>query len=128
MQTLFATLLAFALLVQTGGAPGRVVNLVLPRSLNEDEGLAVELTLGVLERGARVRVQTASGKMLGVISTYGIRSGEEAGTYSVPVPPELVSNNRLSLRITVNYTRDKQRAPTDQELRSVKLQITPHRR
>ena len=127
MQTLLATLLAFALLVQTGGALGRVVNLVLPRSLNEDEGLAVELTLGVLERGARIRVQTASGKMLGVISTYGIRSGEEAGTYTVPVPADVVSNNRVSLRITLNYNREK-RAPTDQELRSVKLQITPHHR
>ena len=126
MQTLFAALLAFALLVQTGGAPGRVVNLVLPRSLNEDEGLAAELTLGVLERGARIRVQTASGKMLGVISTYGIRSGEEAGTYTVRVPVEAVSNNRVSLRITLNYNRSK-RAPTDQELRAVRLQITPRR-
>jgi len=128
MQTVFATLLAFALLVQTGGAPGRVVNLVLARSLNEDEGLAVELTLGVLERGDRIRVQTASGKMLGVISTYGIRSGEEAGTYTVPIPAEAVSNNCVSLRITLLYNRNKQRAPTDQELRSVKLQITPRRR
>lgn len=127
MKMLFATLFAFALLVQTSGAPGRAVDLVLPRSLNEDEGVAVELTLGVLERGARVQVQTSSGRTLGTISPHGIRSGEEAGTYTVPVPTEEISNNRVSLRITVKHSRNK-RAPSTQELRGVKLVITPSSR
>ena len=125
MQTLFATLIAFALLLQTGGAPGRVVNLVLPRSLHEDEGLAVELKLGVLERGAAIKIETTSGRNLGTISPYGIRSGEEAGTYTVPVPPEVVSNNRVSLRIILDQHSRGKRAPTDQELRAIRLQITP---
>jgi hypothetical protein len=125
MKMLFATVFAFALLVQTSGAPGRVVNLVLPRGLNEDERLAVELKLGVIERGAKIRVETASGKMLGVITPYGIRSGEEAGTYTVPVPAEEISNNCVSLRITLNEHRQGKRAPTTQELRSVKLRIVP---
>lgn len=125
MQMLFAALFAFALLVQTAGAPGRVVNLVLPRTLNEDEGLAVELKLGVLERGAEIEVQTTAGKTLGVISPYGIRSRKEAGTYTVPVPVGAISNNCVSLRITLNQQPRDKRAPTDQELRSVKLRITP---
>lgn len=125
MQMLFANLLAFALLVQTGSAPGRVVNLVLPRNLNEDEGVAVELTLGVLERGAEIQVETKSGKLLGVISPYGIRSGHEAGTYTVPVPAKAISNNRVSLRIILNRHSRGKRAPTAQELKSVKLTITP---
>ncbi len=128
MQMLFAALFAFALLVQTAGAPGRVINLVLPRSLNEDEGLVLELKLGVLERGDEIQVQTTSGKMLGVISPYGIRSGNEAGTYTVPVPAKAISNNRVSLRITLNQHSRGKRAPNDQELRSIKLRITPNRR
>ena len=127
MQTLFATLIAFALLSQTGGAPGRVVNLVLPRSLNAEEGVSVELKLGVLERGAAIKLETTSGRKLGTITTYGIRSGEEAGTYTVPVPPEVISNNRLSLRIILDQHSRGKRAPTDQELRAVRLQITPRR-
>jgi hypothetical protein len=127
MQILFATLFAFALLVQTAGAPGRVVNLVLARSLTAEEGLAVELKLGVLERGNTIKVETISGKRLGVISPYGIRSGEEAGTYTVPVPPELVSDKRLSLRIILDQHSRGKRAPTKQELRGVRLQITPRR-
>ena len=123
MHTLFATLISFALLVQTAGAPGRVVNLVLPRSLNENEGVAVELKLGVLARGAEIQVETTSGRMLGVISPYGIRPGNEAGTYAVPVPLEAISNQRLSLRITLSHNHNK-RAPSNKEVRSVRLQIT----
>jgi len=104
------------------------VNLVLPRSLNEDEGVAVELKLGVLERGSEIVVETTSGKLLGVISPYGIRAGNEAGTYTVPVPKEEISNNRVSLRITLDQHRRGKRAPTTQELRSVKLTITSHGR
>src|SRR5689334_5080082 len=125
MQMLFATLIAFALLAQTGSAPGRVVNLVLPRSLTAEEGVSVELTLGVLERGAAIKLETTSGRKLGTITTYGIRSGEEAGTYTVPVPPELISNKRLSLRIILDQHSRGKRTPTDQELRAVRLQITP---
>ena len=123
MHTLFATLISFALLVQTAGAPGRVVNLVLPRSLNENEGVAVELKLGVLARGAEIQVETTSGRMLGVISPYGIRPGNEAGTYAVPVPLEAISNQRVSLRITLSNNHNK-RAPSNKEVRSVRLQIT----
>lgn len=125
MQTLLASLFSLALLVQTASASGRVVNLVLPRSLNEGEGVAVEVQLGVLERGAEILVETTSGKLLGVISPYGIRSGNEAGTYTVPVPTEEISNNRVSLRITLNYQTRGKRAPTTQEVKSVKLKITP---
>jgi hypothetical protein len=124
MHTLFTTLFSFALLVQTASAPGRVVNLVLPRSLNENEGVAVELKLGVLARGAEIEVETTSGKMLGVISPHGIRPGNEAGTYTLPLPHDAIVNDRVSLRITLSHNRSK-RAPTTKEVRSVRLQITP---
>jgi hypothetical protein len=123
MHTLFATLISLALLVQTAGAPGRVVDLVLPRSLNENESVVVELKLGVLARGAEILVETTSGRMLGVISPYGIRPGNEAGTYTVPVPAEAISNERISLRITLSHNHSK-RTPTTKEVRSVRLQIT----
>ena len=127
MQTLFATLISFALLVQTAGAPGRVVNLALPRSLTANEGVSVELKLGVLARGAEIVVETMSGKLVGVVSPYGIRAGEEAGTYTVPLPPEAISNNRVSLRLTLKQGREK-RTPTTKQIKEVRLQITPRAR
>ncbi len=127
MQTFFATLISFALLVQTAGAPGRVVNLALPRSLTADEGVSLELKLGVLARGAEIVVETASGKLVGVVSPYGIRAGEEAGTYTVPLPPEAISNNRVSLRLILMQGREK-RTPTTKQIKDVRLQITPRSR
>jgi len=126
MHTLLATLISLALLMQTAGATGRVVTLVLPRDLTADEGAAVEVKVGVIARGAQIKVETTSGKLLGVISPYGLRSGDEAGTYPIPVPPEAISNKRISLRLTLSYNRSK-RAPTAQEVRSVQLKITPSR-
>jgi hypothetical protein len=123
MKTLFATLISFALLVQTSGAPGRVVDLALPRDLKEDEGVSVELTLGVLGRGAEIVVETVAGKHVGVVSPYGIRAGEEAGTYTVPVPREAISDNRVSLRLILQYAGEK-RTPTDKEIKDVRLKIT----
>ena len=127
MQTFFVTLISFALLVQTAGAPGRVVNLALPRSLTADEGVSLELKLGVLARGAEIVVETASGKLVGVVSPYGIRAGEEAGTYTVPLPPEAISNNRVSLRLILMQGREK-RTPTTKQIKDVRLQITPRSR
>ena len=123
MQKLFETLISFALLVQTSGAPGRVVNLALPRDLKADEGVSVELTLGVLARGAEIVVETVSGKHVGVVSPYGIRAGEEAGTYTLPLPPEAISDNRVSLRLILQYSGEK-RTPTDKEIKDVQLKIT----
>ena len=123
MQTLFAGLIAFALLVQTAGAPGRVVNLALPRDLKDGEGVSLELKLGVLGRGSEIVVETTSGKHVGVVSPYGIRAGEEAGTYTVPLPPEAISGNQVSLRLILQQGRVK-RTPTDKQIKSVLLQIT----
>lgn len=99
------------------------MTLVLPRDLSTDEAAAVEVKVGVIARGAQIRIETTSGKLLGVISPYGVRSGDEAGTYPIPVPSEAISNKRVSLRITLSYNRSK-RAPTAQEVRNVQLKIT----
>ena len=124
MNTLVVTLISFALLVQTmDAAPGRVVNLVLPRTLSANEVVWLEVKLGTVERGAEIEIETKSGKTLGVVSPHGIRSGDEAGTYTVPVPPDAISNRRLSLRLTLNRGRAK-RAPTTKEVKSVRLKIT----
>lgn len=124
MHTLIATLFSLALLVQTSdAAPGWVVNLDLPRDLRAEDSVWLEVKLGVIPRGAEIEIETTSGKTLGVISPHGIRSGEEAGTYTVPVPHEAICNQRLSLRITVSH-RSRKRAPTLEEVKSIRLKIT----
>lgn len=124
MHTLVATLFLALLLQTTQAAPGRVVNLVLPREPAADESIWLEVKLGVIQRGAEVEIETTSGRFLGVISPHGIRTGDEAGTYTVPVPPEALSNKRLSLRLTLSR-QGRKRAPTMKEVKKVILKITP---
>lgn len=125
MHTLVLT---FALLLQSAGsAAGRVVELVLPRDLNANDAVWLEVKVGVIEKGAEIEVETTGGKFLGVISPHGIRPGNEAGTYILPVPSEAISNKRLSVRLTVTYARAK-RTPTSKEVKDVRLKITTPQR
>ena len=125
MNTLVATFFSLALLFQTTSAgPGRVVNLVLPRDLSANEAVWIELRVGAIARGVEIEIETTEGKMLGVISPHGVRLGDEAGTYTVPVPPEVISNNRLSIRLILKQTDRSKRAPTAREIRNVRLKIT----
>ena len=123
MNTLVASLLSFVLLAQTAyAAPGRVVTLVLPRTLEANETAWIELKVGVISKSAEIEIETTEGRMLGVISPYGIRPGNEAGTYTVPLPEDAISNKGVSVRIPLSYLQTK-RAPTSKEPKSVRLKI-----
>jgi hypothetical protein len=128
MNTLVATFFTLALLVQTSAGPGRVVNLVLPRDLNENDTVWLELKVGVVPRGVEIEIETTAGKSLGVISPHGVRSGYEAGTYTVPVPVEAISDKRLSVRLILKQLDRSKRAPTDKEVKDVRLKITSQSR
>jgi hypothetical protein len=126
MSTLSATLLSFALLAQaaSAAAPGRVVSLALPHALEDGESVWVEVKVGVIERGAEIEVETKGGETLGVISPHGIRPGEQAGTYVLPVPPGAVTDGRLTLRLVLSRYGGVGRAPTAKEVRAVRLKVT----
>ena len=100
----------------------RTLTLVLPHALREDETAALLVTLGILPRGDEVRITTTFGRLLGVLSPYGIRTGQEAGTYVVPLPAAAISGRRLSLRLSVNAA-GKQRAPAKNEVKRVRVEI-----
>ncbi len=125
MQAPLAALALFALLAQaTYTVPGRVVTLALPHALREGETAWLEVKIGVIERGAEIEITTTTGQSLGVISPFGIRSGRQAGTYTVPVPADAISDNRVSLRVLLNQGGHA-RAPTAKEVKSIRVRIMP---
>jgi hypothetical protein len=126
MSTLaVVTWLSVALLAQTASAAqGRLVSLTLPHSPGDGEVVWLEVKVGRIQRGAEIEVSTAEGQTLGVISPYGIRSGSQAGTYNLPVPPDAITDGRLKLRVTLNRHGRAERAPTAKELKGVRLKIT----
>ena len=126
MHAPLATLALFALLAQTTyTVPGRVVTLVLPHAPREGETAWLQVKVGAIERGAEIEITTTAGQSLGVISPFGIRSGRQAGTYTVPLPADAISDDRVSLRLTLNQGGHPQRAPTTKEVKSIHVKLMP---
>lgn len=106
-------------------APPGEWTLALPRRLQAGESAVLVVTVGVIQRGQEILATTISGQPIGTISPFGIRSGQEAGSYVLPVPAGAVRNGRLSLRLRITGGDGPPRAPTAQEVKSVELRITP---
>jgi hypothetical protein len=116
-----AALALFAVLAQHSA--GRLVTLPLPHPVRAGETVFVELTIGAIERGAEIEITTPSGQLLGVVSPFAIRSGHPAGTYTVPLPSDAISGDRVSLRLSLDMQGGAQRAPTKDEVKSVRVKI-----
>jgi hypothetical protein len=119
-----ATVVYLIFLVQAGAAEGRDVDLKLPRALQAGETAFIEVQLGLLPRGKEIEVTTPSGRMLGVISPFGLRAGQEAGTYNLPLPADTIIDGHVIIRlyVTQNGTR---RTPSVDEVRNVRVKIAP---
>jgi hypothetical protein len=118
-----AALALLGLLAQTGPAASADLTLVLPHPLGPGETAWIEVQVGPIGRGQEIDVTTASGQELGVISPFGVRVGQDAGTYTLPVPGDAIRDGRVSLRLTISQSGAPRRAPTAQEVRSVKLSV-----
>ena len=103
---------------------GRLVTLALPRPLETGDAVWVKVTVGQIARGAEIVLTTSAGRMVGVISPYGVRSGQEAGTYTVPVPADAITDSRVSLRLAVDQTGRARRAATRQEVKKIEVSVT----
>jgi hypothetical protein len=125
MRTLSAAFVCLALLAQQAdAAEGRDVTLTLPRALQPGETAFAEVQLGLLARGLEIEVTTAAGRALGVISPYGVRAGQEAGTYSLPIPSDAIVKGQVAIRLSLNQSGHT-RAPTAKEVKIVRVKISP---
>jgi len=124
MRRLAAAFVCLSFLAQQAyGAEWREVELILPRALETGETVLVEVQLGTLPRGMEIEVSTASGRELGMISPYGIRTGNAAGTYTLPIPPDVFTKGRATIRLSINQPDRTRRAPTEDEVKSVRVKI-----
>lgn len=116
-----------ALLAQNANAapaqqPAQEIVLALPHPLGAGETAFIEVQVGAIGRGREIGVTTASGQQLGVISPFGVRAGQDAGTYTLPVPNDAIRDGRVAIRLTISQ-QGAARAPTTQEVRSVTLKL-----
>jgi hypothetical protein len=96
-----------------------LVELTLPRAAADDEAVWLQIQIGVLARGAVIRVSSTNGELLGSVSSYGSARGAPSPTYLVPLPKTAVVNGRIRVRLTVDEPGKPSRAPRADEVENV---------
>jgi hypothetical protein len=81
----------------------------------------LEVRVGPLTAGQRVRITTLGGELIGTIAPFGPAERQGGGVYSLPVPPDAVHGGTLSLRVTVTQSNVPPRAPNATEVQSLRL-------
>jgi hypothetical protein len=99
------------------------ISLELSHPLGATEKAWIEVQVGQISRGQEVIVETAAGEALGVISPFGIRTGRDAGTYTLPVPESYIRNGRIEICVKITQPAGSPRPPTATEVRGVKLVV-----
>jgi hypothetical protein len=100
----------------------REVTLALPHALREGETAWLLVKVGVIGHN-QIQLMMQDGRSLGTISAFGIRSGQSAGSYTVPVPASALTRGRLTLRLSVTASDGSLRAPTAEEIKWVRLLV-----
>lgn len=118
-----ATAALLALLTSTAHAAEADKTLLLPRSLQAGEVAVIQVQIGILARGQEIHVTTTSGRELGVISPFGVRPGQTAGTYPIPVPADAIVGRQLVVHISVTESGAPPHAPTAQEVRRIDVAV-----
>lgn len=128
---LATTAICFVLLGGThasaAGAPQthKTVTVTLPRAAASNEAVAVRISAGVLPDGARIIVRLPSGEIAGSVTPYGVRTGQKAGIYTIPLPQHAVANGTVTLHLELGEKRGEPRAPTEQEVEKVEVVYVP---
>jgi hypothetical protein len=120
--------LLFLLMPGSAAAAGSDLTLALSHPLRAGEMAWLQVQVGPLARGQQIEVTTVDGQLLGVISPFGVRRGEAAGTYTLPIPPEAIQGDRLAVRLMVSQFDGPARPPTTQEVLKVTLHVDPPQR
>jgi len=107
-----------------GSATAQEMTLSLPRPLRPGEIAWLEVEIGPIGRH-EVIVSTAAGRDIGVISPFGVRAGQEAGIYPLPVPAEAIEDGHVVVRLSITQAGAPPRDPTGEEVRRVTVRVGP---
>ena len=98
--------------------------LTLPHPLAPGTIAWLQVQVGPLAPGQRVRVTTRSGELLGAVSPFGAAERRQSGIYSLAIPPGAIRDDALAVIVTITDANNPPRAPTSTEVQSLKL-LTP---
>jgi hypothetical protein len=119
-----AAAFAFALLLaQCGRAAAQDMMLTLPKPLQADDTAYIEVQVGVIGPGQEIEIATPGGRTLGVISPHGIRAGNAAGTYTLPLPADAICHGRIAVKLMITRSDAAPRVPNADEVRGVRIVV-----
>jgi hypothetical protein len=120
-----AVLFCAAFVGHTIAADRGVIELTLPRDAAADEAVWLQVHAGVLPHGADILISTDDGTLVGTVSPLTVPFGQDAGTYTVPLPDTAIANGRVLLHLAVEVPGASARAPRSGEVQSVELMYVP---
>jgi hypothetical protein len=101
--------------------------IALPRMPAAGKRVLLEVELGVIGSGQEVVLRALDGRLIGTVSPHGIRPGNAAGTYVVPVPDDALASSlergRLHLRFVIERAGAAARPATADEVRNVRAVV-----
>jgi hypothetical protein len=100
---------------------GMKQTLTLPQALAPGTTAWLEVQVGSLAPGQRVRVTTQDGALIGTISPFGRAQRESSGVHALPVPPDAIHAGALSVVVTIVEGSDPPRTPTSAEVQRLRL-------
>ena len=96
----------------------------LPHPLAPGSGAFLEIQVGALAPGQRLRVLSMNGAVIGTVAPFGPAARRAVGTYTIPVSPDLIHDGKLFFTVSLVESSRPARDPTTMELRSVSLQVS----
>jgi hypothetical protein len=114
-------LLALALTCSAQSPKQQVYDLPLPRAAEPGEMLVARVTVGPLKPHERIIVRTRNGEIAGTVAPFGAQARQSSGVYTIPLPDTAALEGRVRLLVEAEQKGSETRAPTSEEVQSIKL-------
>jgi hypothetical protein len=105
----------------------RMIELATPRPAGPGEAVELQVANARLPRGARLRVMTEDGNVLGAVTPYGEEFSRTPSSATIPIPRSAITDGRVRLRLEVIEPGAPSRPPRPDEVdaRDLKLSVVP---
>ena len=105
----------------------RMIELATPRPVGPGEAVELQIATARLPRGARLRVMTEDGSVLGAVTPFGDEFARTPTPATIPIPPSAITEGRVRLRLEVIEPGAPSRParPDEVDARDLKLSVVP---
>lgn len=108
-----------------GSESSTVITLTPPRAALAQEALWLKVTVGVLPRGALLRINREDGRPVGSVAPHGGTAALIPQDYTLALPKDIVADGTVRLRLQMRTSDGNLRAPTPKEVLGTELVYVP---